>query len=275
MDTYDTAAQAASKQVTETFSDSFSTASRLFAPAIRPHIYNIYGMVRLADEIADSYTGSDAMQLLDDLESETVRAITRGFSSNLVLHAFQLTANRFGIDRELIEPFYASMRTDLRRDYTPEQYQDYIYGSAEVVGLMCLRVFVNADDTRYADLEPGARALGSAFQKVNFLRDVADDNTRLGRYYFPVGSYETFDEAIRDTVISDIRQEFTTAEPAVRQLPKSCRSAVLTAYRYYNALLTAIAKTPAAELKQRRVRIPYRRKLMILSSTVAGEKLRG
>lgn len=199
---------------------------------MRKHIYNIYGLVRAVDEIVNSYNGTDQREQLDNLERVVYAALARGYSANLLVHAFQNTAVRYGISQKLIAPFFDSMRTDITaRTFTATQYKTYIHGSAEVVGLMCLRVFVN-DETAYRNLQDGATALGAAFQKVNFLRDIAFDHNHLHRFYFPGTTYEKFDDAAKNAVVADIYNEFHTAKQALDRLPKNSRPLVLAAYRY-------------------------------------------
>lgn len=264
MQEYDISAAATNKIVTETFSTSFGSATKLFPKRMRQDIYNIYGLVRIADEIVDSYQGKAVSELLYDLEVETSKAIKRSFSSNLVVHAFAQTANRYGIGAELTEPFFASMRMDITKTtYTQAEYETYIYGSAEVVGLMCLRVFCEGDAAKYEQLAPGAKALGAAFQKVNFLRDIKDDYETRGRYYFPIGSYKTFDEATKQEILADIAKDFATASGATVLLPASAQSAVKMATRYYTVLYKKLERTPAAMLQQKRVRINDAQKLLL------------
>jgi phytoene synthase len=238
MDNYNSAAAASSRAVITNFSTSFGLASKLFTQDIRQDIYNIYGLVRLADEVVDSYRGPDAAACLSDLEHETYHSLSRNFSSNLVVHAFSQTASRFNITEELIRPFFKSMKIDLDpNSYSPKLYEDYIYGSAEVVGLMCLKVFTQGDDGAYERLVPGARALGVAFQKVNFLRDLAADYRELGRYYFPLGSFDGFDEKTKAAIISDIKKDFSTAKPAIEQLPQSVLHTATMSSCYANLML--------------------------------------
>ncbi len=263
MDSYTASAYAASKAMTNQYSSSFGLAIKLFPSQIRQHIYNIYGLVRLADEIVDTYNGKNAGKQLDDLESETYNALKTAYSTNLIVHAFVQTANSVGISKALISPFFASMRADLKPKarFTSRHYQDYIYGSAEVVGLMCLKVFCEGNDAQYTNLIPGARALGSAFQKVNFLRDIAADYSVLGRYYFPTSDFDHFDDDLKEAIVSEIGQEFTIARLSLLQMPPAIRHPIGAAYNCYVVLLKRLAKTPANELKQRRVRINNARKL--------------
>ena len=266
MNLYDDVAEQAAKQLTNRYSTSFSKAIRVFPAALQSDIYNIYGMVRIADEIVDTYKGKAATKILDEFESSLYVSLQRTYSPNIITHAFCLTAKRYNIDRELIAPFFKSMRIDSSNNYDSTMYKSYIYGSAEVIGLMCLKVFVDGDDKRYKQLENGARALGSAFQKVNFLRDIADDNLRLGRYYFPVGSYAAFDEKTKKIIVADIKHDFEVAAPAIKDLPAAARPAVKLATVYYSALLKKIENTQPAELKQQRIRVSDLRKLFIFAS---------
>lgn len=239
---------------------------------MRRHIYAIYGLVRIADEIVDTYKGSDARQLLDSLEEATYQAIGRQYDPNPIVQAFAETAKRHGITRELIEPFFASMRIDLNpQTYTDSLYREYIYGSAEVVGLMCLRVFCEGNDTKCEELRAGASSLGSAYQKVNFLRDLKDDYQRLGRVYFPGVTFETFGEAQKQAIISDIEQDFTSAQASLKKLPKSSRVATAISYTYYRALLDKLRHTPAQEIKRRRIRISNQRKILLMLGVVVRE----
>ncbi len=261
---YTTSARLASKVLTQTFSSSFGSAITLFDKAIQQDIYNIYGLVRVADEIVDTYQGKEAGQLLDAFEAEVYAALKRGFSSNIIIHAFIETAHQYNIGKELLEPFFVSMRIDIKpATFTQATYETYIYGSAEVVGLMCLRVFVKGDDKQYQDLADGAKALGAAFQKVNFLRDIHDDFALRGRYYFPYGSFENFDESIKARVIDDISNDFEVARSYIEQLPKAARGATKLAYTYYLALLEELSKQPAAKIAAQRFSVKRSIKLKI------------
>ena len=268
MEQYNLIAGRTARMVTVSYSTSFGTATRLFAKSIRQDIYNIYGLVRVADEIVDTYQGADAADQLNNLEQETYRALTSGYSANLIVHAFAQTAISHNIGRDLIEPFFYSMRLDTTpQHYTPALYARYIDGSAEVVGLMCLKVFV-ATNAEFKHLEPGARALGAAFQKVNFLRDLAADQANLERYYFPGSSYKTFDDAAKAAIIADIEADFKSAKLAIPQLPTSARAAVSAAYTYYFRLLWKLKTASAAELLYKRVRVNNAVKLGLLGKTV-------
>jgi phytoene synthase len=267
MEIYDKAADVSSRAVIRTFSTSFGLASKLFTGSIRQDIYNIYGLVRLADEIVDTYRGVEAGIYLDALELDTYHSLETGFSSNLIVHAFAKTARHYGINKTLIAPFFISMRLDLPNCYKVKDYVRYIYGSAEVVGLMCLAVFCQGDEALYKNLEPGARSLGAAFQKVNFLRDLQADYTELGRYYFQQASFDTFDEKTKAMIIADIAMDFEKARPAIDRLPANARPAVLAAYRYYSLLLNKLQQTSASEIKKHRIRVATSKKLWVLAVT--------
>jgi phytoene synthase len=204
--------------------------------------------------------------LLEALEHDVYQAIDIGYATNTVVHAFARIALRFNITKELIHPFFVSMAMDINpeKSFTQATYQTYIHGSAEVVGLMCLKVFCNADQQKYAQLAPAASHLGAAYQKINFLRDIADDYKILGRYYFPVDSFETFSAATKTSIISDITSDFSQALPGIRELPDNARAAVYSSYRYFLALLSKLEQTPVAQLKQNRVRIANSVKLGLL-----------
>ncbi|MBH2007287.1 phytoene/squalene synthase family protein [Candidatus Saccharibacteria bacterium] len=272
MELYEKVSYQVSELVTEQYSTSFSMSSRLFDDSIRADIYAVYGLVRIADEIVDTYRNDDAKELLTRLEVDTYAAIARGYDTNPIVHSFALTAKRYGIDEVLIRPFFESMAMDLETvdSYTVERYETYIYGSAEVVGLMCLRVFCGGDEAQYRSLVPGARALGSAYQKVNFLRDVAADHDELGRLYFPGVTYGHFDEAQKARIVEDIGQDFAQARSYVSKLPSNSRRAVSLSMLYYGELLQKIKATSAETLKQERVRIGGARKLWLLTKVTLG-----
>lgn len=273
MELYDKVAYESSRHLTLRYSTSFGISSRFFSKDIQPHIYAIYGLVRIADEIVDAYKGPDAGTQLDDFEQETYRAIAASYSTNPIVHAFAKTAGIYGIDKTLIGPFFESMRMDLSpQTYSSADYKKYIHGSAEVVGLMCLKVFVDKDDTQYKKLSHGAAALGSAYQKVNFLRDMAADYKELGRLYFPDISYESFNETSKITIINDIKRDFKDAKFSLDQLPLSCRKATSISYAYYTELLKILQATPAITIKQKRVRVPAHRKTTLLVTSLARRK---
>ncbi|MDI3330779.1 MAG: squalene/phytoene synthase family protein [Micrococcus sp.] len=272
---YDAVAQASAAQVIAGYSTSFGWACRLLASRERTHVRNIYALVRVADEIVDdpdpALSAAWRRQQLDELEAETFRALASTRSANLVVHAFALTARQFGIGRELVEPFFASMRADLVRSrHDAQSLSDYVHGSAEVVGLMCLRVFLGGDEAAYARLRPGAERLGAAFQKVNFLRDLADDHDELGRTYFPGLDPAAFSDAHRDELLDDIDADLAAAAEAMRMLPDSSRRAVCAAHALYSALSRRLRSTPASRIREARVRVPDRQKALILMRVLAG-----
>ncbi len=267
MELYKTVAYTLTKHLTELYSTSFSMSSRLFDASIRPHVYAIYGLVRIADEIVDSFMGDDDTKLcmLDALEKETYEAIKRGYSPNPIVHAFALTAADYGIDANLITPFFTSMRMDIGSRYTSERYEEYIYGSAEVVGLMCLAVFCGDNNKQYSALELAARKLGAAYQKVNFLRDFASDYRELGRVYFPSVTFDSFTEAQKKSIEKDCRADFEAALPYIKKLPHNAKNAVYASYLYYSELLIKISQTPVEVLKTKRIRVSTPRKLWLYS----------
>lgn len=265
MEDYIKSSELASKDVTETFSTSFSSAITLFSKSIRQDIYNIYGLVRIADEIVDSYQGDEAEVILNQLEQEVYQSISRGFSANVIVQSFCITASKYSIDKSLIEPFFLSMRMDLtKKTFSKNEFKTYIYGSAEVVGLMCLKVFVDGEDKEFNNLKEGACALGAAFQKVNFLRDIKDDHDTRGRYYFPLGSFEKFDGKVKSAIIDDIENDFKVARVAIEMLPKNARFATRLAYDYYSQLLTKLKDTPVDEIKNSRISVSKKVKLKLL-----------
>lgn len=269
MDIYTATAYKQSELLTLRYSTSFGMSSRLFSKDIRHHIYALYGLVRIADEIVDTYKGADAATLLDELEAETYAAIKRGYSTNPIVHSFALTAARFSINHTLLAPFFESMRLDLSpQTYTPKLYTTYIHGSAEVIGLLCLKIFCGEDEARYKKLKNGAASLGAAYQKINFLRDIAADYKDLGRIYFPNTTFDSFDEAAKAAIIADIHNDLAAARPALSHLPGSSKKAATLSYRYYSELLARLEATPAETLKTTRIRLPSRRKYALLASTL-------
>lgn len=273
MESYNIGAAKASKAVTETFSSSFSSAISLLDHSIRQDIYNIYGLVRIADEIVDTHQGENAQLLLDNLEAEVYDTLQTGFSTNVIVHSFCISATKYAIEQSLIEPFFASMRMDLtkQQSLTRQQYDTYIYGSAEVIGLMCLKVFVAGDRTLYKELKDGASALGAAYQKVNFLRDIKDDQSIRGRFYFPGYTYETFTDQAKTEVVEDIRKDFSLAKTAIDQLPPRARFATKLSYDYYTELLDILERMKTAELKSGRVSVGKWVKLQYLFRARIGQ----
>lgn len=271
MDAYTPVSYELCEQLTKKYSTSFSMSSELFDKSIKNHIYAIYGFARIGDEIVDTYRGKDASIQLDNLESQTYDAIKSGYSTNPIVHAFADTCSRFSIGKDLISPFFDSMRTDLTaKVFTQKQYEDYIYGSAEVIGLMCLKVFTNGDSKQYSVLKKGASALGSAYQKINFLRDIKADNNELGRCYFPDISYKQFNEEDKASIIKDIEKDMKTAKTEIENLPNNARKAVKLSYLYYSELLTKLQKSSASEIKTRRIRIPNSTKLLLYTKVRGG-----
>lgn len=253
---YDNVAQEAAKNVTKAYSTSFFKSVSTLDESIRNDVHAIYGMVRLADEIVDSFHNFPKQELLTEFKQETYRAIERGISLNTVLHAFQLTVNKYQIDHNLIECFFKSMEMDLNPvEYTQELYETYILGSAEVVGLMCLKIFVYGDEEQYQQLKPYAMKLGSAFQKINFLRDLKDDWGDLGRVYFPTVDSTGLTLQDKLQIEEEIEEEFLEAYQGILLLPKSSRFGVYVAYTYYYNLLKKIKARTVGELMSQRVRI--------------------
>ncbi len=255
-----------SLSVTEQYSTSFASAIRLLHCDLHAPIHGIYGFVRFADEIVDTFHSYDKEQLLTRFKKDTFDALNEGISLNPILHSFQKTVNRFQIDHQLIHAFFHSMEMDLdKREYRQEQeLSEYIYGSAEVVGLMCLYIFCDGDKTLYQKLEPSARALGAAFQKVNFLRDLGADYHQLNRVYFPGLNISKFDPDTKQQIEADILRDFEKAYSGICQLPAKARFGVYVAYRYYFSLFTKIRKLPASSVVSQRIRIPNLAKLLIV-----------
>jgi phytoene/squalene synthetase len=282
--TYDAVADRSAALVIRGYSTSFGTASRLLAEPVRSHVRNIYALVRIADEVVDTpdpvsggLTVEDRADLLDRLEEETARALRRGHSSNLVVHAFAGTARRCGIGVDLLTPFFDSMRTDLHvTEHDADSLQRYVYGSAEVVGLMCLRAFLT--DVRatadYDELAPGARRLGAAFQKVNFLRDLAEDSAVLGRTYFPGVRPENLTDCRRDALLDEIDADLSAAAAAVPLLPPSSRRAVAVAHALFSELASRLRATPAREIAVRRVSVPTPVKARLVLRSLVPERSR-
>lgn len=258
--------QQCSKETTERYSTSFSSAIKLLHHDLRGPIFNIYGFVRFADEIVDTFHQFNKAELLIEFKKDTYLAIERGISLNPILHSFQLTVNKFGISHELIEAFFVSMEMDLdKTSYNSQGYKQYIYGSAEVVGLMCLYVFCEGDQTRYNELKPGAQSLGAAFQKVNFLRDVKADYEQLSRTYFPEVDFNNFTPSMKKQIEEDITIDFTAAYDAILNLPVKARFGVYVAYKYYLSLFKKIKKSNPSNILEQRIRIPNYGKAFIVA----------
>lgn len=258
--------QQCSKITTQAYSTSFSSAIKLLHKDLHAPIYNIYGFVRFADEIVDTFHAHDRKTLLSDFKTETFEAIERKISLNPILHSFQLTVNEYGVARDLIHAFFASMEQDLYKiQYDREAYDQYIYGSAEVVGLMCLYVFCKDDPKKYKLLQPYAQNLGAAFQKVNFLRDLKSDTQSLDRIYFPGCNFLNFSDADKQRIEQDIQKDFEYAYKGIVQLPMKARFGVYVAYKYYMSLFKKIKKVKATRIMEERIRIPNYGKVMILA----------
>jgi phytoene/squalene synthetase len=254
---FDTISFECSRNVTKTYSTSFSSAVRMLSPSIRQDIYNIYGFVRFADEIVDSFHDYNKEQLFERFEQDLEAALLHKISLNPVLNSFQHTVNKYDIPNELIAAFMKSMKLDLTKSTynTQEEYNEYIYGSADVVGLMCLQVFVNGDKTKYDLLKNAAMRLGSAFQKVNFLRDLKADFEVLNRTYFPETDLNHLNEESKMKIIREIEDDFKAGYEGIMKLPMEAKFGVYTAYVYYGKLLTRLSKTPSEEIKNTRIRV--------------------
>ena len=274
---YTEAAQRASAEVIDAYSTSFGWASKLLGKNEQQPVRNIYALVRVADEIVDGAADEahdNPAKLLDELEAETYRALESGFSTNLVVHAFAHTAREVGIKRDIIEPFFHSMRMDLtEREHDQKSFDTYVYGSAEVVGLMCLKVFMVGQEYSKEErvtLIAGARALGAAFQKVNFLRDLSADFKKLGRSYFPNVNVANFDAATQVRLIDDIQADLDTSAKTLPLLPAGSRRAVAAAQMFFEALNDRIRNTPAEVLIETRISVPNSQKLVILAKALLG-----
>lgn len=271
MEQYTLVSKELARHLTNRYSTSFSLSSRLFDTSIREDIYAIYGFVRIADEVVDTYRGNDAAQLLYDLHAQVLAAIKTGYSVNPIVHAFATTAREYAITDVLIAPFFASMKTDIMAtSFTAAAYKTYIHGSAEVIGLMCLKVFTGGNQQQYEDLKAGAMALGSAYQKVNFLRDIKADHEELGRMYFPGVTYESFDARQKTAIEEDIAKDFKRAELDITRLPASVRKAVQASYRYYNELFEKLKAATPSDIKTQRYRISDAKKVYLLTKTLLG-----
>ena len=266
---FDKVSEECSRNVTELYSTSFSLATKLLDKSIRQDIYNIYGFVRFADEIVDTFHDYPKKNLLDRFEKELYYAIKQKISLNPILNSFQITVNKYKIDKKLIKAFLKSMRWDLEKKIYKNEadYKEYIYGSADVVGLMCLNVFVKGDLKEYSKLKLAAISLGSAFQKVNFLRDLNSDFELLNRTYFPGLDVENFDENSKIKIIEEIETDFKIALEGIYKLPSEARFGVYTAYKYYSRLLKKLKKTPSIKIKKSRIRVPNYEKMGVLAKS--------
>ena len=254
-----------SELITKTYSTSFSLGIRTLNKRYHASIYAIYGFVRYADEIVDTFHDHDKASLLARFKADTYKSIDEGISLNPVLHSFQQVVNQFNIDLDLIEAFLVSMEMDLSKtDYADPDYKKYIYGSAEVVGLMCLKVFLDGDEEEYKRLLEPAKSLGSAFQKVNFLRDIKSDYDERGRVYFPGVDFNNFTDQEKRQIEEDIKKDFDHALIGIKMLPKGVRGGVYLAYIYYTVLFKKITRLSPERVKSERIRVPNFRKFILL-----------
>jgi len=265
MDLYTRNSLKCSKATTTSYSTSFSLGVRMLDNKFRPAIYAIYGFVRFADEIVDTFHEHDKAKLLSNFRAQCYEAIEQGISTNPILHSFQWAVNKYQIDHNLIDAFFKSMEMDLvKKNFSKEEYQEYIYGSAEVVGLMCLKVFCQDKPEHYHTLVPPARKLGEAFQKVNFLRDMLSDQDERGRIYFPDINFSSFDKSIKTLIEKEIERDFDESLPGIRNLNKDVRLGVFLAYRYYLQLLFKIKACSPEELIEKRISVSNKKKIILL-----------
>ena len=264
---FDSVSRKCSKEITKFYSTSFSLATSMLSSEIRQDIYNIYGFVRLADEIVDSFHDYNKVALLKRFEDDLEYALNEKISTNPVLNAFQDTVHRYKIDKKFIDAFMQSMRWDLSKKVykTDEDYKNYIYGSADVVGLMCLRVFVKGDHNLFNELKSSAMALGSAFQKVNFLRDLKNDYEKLERSYFPNVNLRELDERSKQKIIAEIEDDFRKGLSGIFKLPDAAKFGVYTAYKYYLRLLKKLKRVPSVDIKNKRIRVANIQKMDVLA----------
>ena len=273
--TFDQVSYQCSKIVTERYSTSFALATKMLHSSIRGHIYNIYGFVRFADEIVDTFHDYDKVVLFDKFEQELEAALIDKISLNPILNSFQHTYHTFNIPKHLVDSFMKSMRMDLVKNVylTDAEYKEYIYGSADVVGLMCLKVFVKGDIEKYERLKESAMALGSAFQKVNFLRDVKADFEELNRSYFPNTNLKELDENSKKRIVEEIKADFKLGYKGIIALPTEAKFGVYTAYKYYYKLLKKLQSTPSLEIKNARIRVPNYQKFGLLARSYVKYKM--
>lgn len=264
---FDQVSESCSRIVTESYSTSFTLATKMLDSSIRQDIYNIYGFVRFADEIVDSFHDFDKQDLLNLFELDLKKSIKDKISLNPILNSFQKTFNKYEIDYKLVNSFLKSMKWDLnKKQYlNKEEFNEYVYGSADVVGLMCLKVFVKGNQKQYNELKPYAMSLGSAFQKVNFLRDLKADHDGLNRSYFPNLNIEKFDEESKKIILNEINKDFSHALKGIFLLPSSARFGVYTAYKYYLKLLNKLRNTNPLKIKSTRIRVPNYQKINVLA----------
>ncbi|NHF57764.1 phytoene/squalene synthase family protein [Flavobacteriaceae bacterium TP-CH-4] len=272
---FDSVSYQCSKIVTQSYSTSFALATKMLGASIRKDIYNIYGFVRFADEIVDTFHDYNKEVLFTKFEQALEDAITDKISLNPILNSFQHTFHKYDIPRHLVDSFMKSMEMDLHKTIyrTDAEYKQYIYGSADVVGLMCLKVFVKGDEERYEELKQSAMSLGSAFQKVNFLRDLKADFEGLNRTYFPNTNLMELDERSKKQIVDEIKADFTLGYQGIEQLPNEAKFGVYTAYKYYYKLLQKLQNTPPLEIKNARIRVPNYQKFGLLATSYVNYKL--
>ena len=261
---YDRLSERISKETTKHYSTSFSLGIKMLDKKLRSPIYGIYGWVRLADEIVDSFGGYEQDKLISEFKLESYRSINTGLSLNPIIHSFSEVIRKYSIDKDLYDTFLRSMEMDLEnRVYDRAAFEEYILGSAEVVGLMCLKVFVEGDDKEYERLKAPAMSLGAAFQKVNFLRDLKADFEGLGRVYFPGVDFTKFNSETKQEIEAEILKDFDDALLGIKELPRCCRFGVYSVYAYYKSLYRNIKRTPAERVMKKRIRVPNWKKLCL------------
>ena len=272
---FDKISEECSKNVTKSYSTSFSLATKMLSSNIRQDIYNIYGFVRFADEIVDTFHSYNKKELFSRFVDDLNYSLIEGISLNPILNSFQKTVNNYNIDKSLIDAFLKSMEQDLeKKKYKSlKEYKDYIYGSADVVGLMCLKVFVGGNNDDFNRLKPYAMSLGSAFQKVNFLRDLNDDYKKLNRIYFPGIDYKTFNEDAKNNIMIDIEKDFSKALKGIYMLPNNSKFGVYAAYKYYKRLLRKLDRASYLQIKSKRVRVPNYQKVDVLARSYVRYRL--
>ena len=272
---FDKISEECSKNVTKSYSTSFSLATKMLSSNIRQDIYNIYGFVRFADEIVDTFHSYNKKELFKRFVDDLNHSLKQKISLNPILNSFQKTVNKYNIDRDLINSFLKSMEQDLKKKKyeSLQEYNEYIYGSADVVGLMCLKVFVSGRNDDYKKLKPYAMSLGSAFQKVNFLRDINDDYKKLNRVYFPGVDYGTFNEDVKNNIMIDIEKDFAKALKGIYMLPNNSKFGVYAAYKYYKRLLRKLERASYLQIKSERVRVPNYQKVDVLARSYVRYRL--
>ena len=272
---FDQISEECSKNVTKSYSTSFSLATKMLSSSIRQDVYNIYGFVRFADEIVDTFHNYNKKELFKRFVNDLNHSLKEKISLNPILNSFQKTVHKYGIQKELIDAFLKSMKQDLKKkDYkNSKEYKDYIYGSADVVGLMCLKVFVSGNQIEYKKLKPYAMSLGSAFQKVNFLRDLNDDYQKLDRIYFPGVQYSSFDENTKNQIMVDIEKDFSEALKGIYMLPNNSKFGVYAAYKYYKRLLIKLKRSSYLKIKKQRIRVPNYQKVDVLARSYVRYRL--